>query len=262
MGRPDALALGLGPEPGRCASTSQASRISQRPSLRHASISSRRSAVTAAVAIEAGRSIGEATMSSRVSGFDMAATSSLPSATSLRTDDGRQEREAQPFRDEAGENPEGIGLQLDVELNFLRRGRMLDQCAEPVRVTWQNEPLPEQPADIHLLHSRKSAAARADRHDVVAAEALNGEVQIPRAPIDDRKVHFAAMQPFDEMAAVAFDDPQADPWKGFDASTGEAADTSKPFQGSTCGSSKAARPLVDGWSAEQMSLPMHSCRAL
>ena len=47
-------------------------------------------------------------------------------------------------------------------------------------------------------------------------------MQIRRAPIDDRKVHFAAMQPFDEMAAVAFDDPQADPWKGFDASTGEA----------------------------------------
>jgi len=48
----------------------------------------------------------------------------------------------------------------------------------------------------------------------------------PRGPtataVEDREIHLAAMQPFDEMAAIAFDDAQRNARKGFDAAPGEA----------------------------------------
>ena len=89
-------------------------------------------------------------------------------------------------------------------------------------MTGQHEALFQQPADIDLLLLRQSAAARSHRDDGIAAEALHGEVQIGRTSIEDREIHLAAMQPFDEMAAIAFDDAKRNAGKGLDAAAGKA----------------------------------------
>jgi hypothetical protein len=122
----------------------------------------------------------------------------------------RQQRVSQPVFDEAGENPEGIGLHLDIELQFHLRRRMLDKRPEPMRMTRQNQPLAQQPSNLDLLFPRQSAATRPHGHDLVTTETPNGQVQIDRWPVDNRKVYLPAVQPFDEMSAVAFHDAQRD----------------------------------------------------
>src|SRR6266702_4474691 len=129
---------------------------------------------------------------------------------------GRQERKAETFLDEARQHAKRIRLELDVELDLALGRRMLDQRTETVRMTGQHQPLPQQPADLDALLVCEPAAARADRDDVVAAEALDVEVQIGRTAVEDGEVHLAAMQPFDEMAAVALDDAQRNGGKFFD----------------------------------------------
>src|SRR3954466_6419378 len=116
---------------------------------------------------------------------------------------GRQQREAEAFLDEAGEHTERIRLELDVELDLALRRRVLDQRTETVGMTGQHQPLPQQPADIDALLARETAATRTNRDDVVAAEALHVEMQIGGAAVEDGEIHLAAVQPFDEMAAVA-----------------------------------------------------------
>ena len=133
----------------------------------------------------------------------------------------RQQRVSQPFLDQAGEHAKRIRFHLDVELQFLLRRRMLDQRPEPVRMTGQHQLLPQQPADIDLLLPRQPAAARPHRHDLVAAEALHGQMQIGRRPVDHGKVHLSAVQPFDQMPAVALDDAQRDAGIAFDGAPGE-----------------------------------------
>src|SRR3954469_7098303 len=135
---------------------------------------------------------------------------------------GRQQREAEAFLDETREHAERIRFELDVELDLALGRRMLDQRTEAVGMTGQHQPLPQQPADIDALLAREAAAARTHRDDVVATEALHVEMQIGGAAVEDGEIHLAAVQPFDEMAAVALDDAQRNAGKFLDAAPREA----------------------------------------
>src|SRR5881227_1120080 len=92
----------------------------------------------------------------------------------------RQQREAEALLDQTREYTERIRLELDVELDLALGGRILDQCAQAVRMTGQYQPLPQQPADLDALLARQPAAARTDSDDIVATEALHVEMQIGR----------------------------------------------------------------------------------
>src|SRR3954451_945862 len=135
---------------------------------------------------------------------------------------GRQQREAEAFLDEAREHAERIRLELDVELDLALGRRMLDQRTETVGMTGQHQPLPQQPADIDALLAREATTARTTRDDVVAPQALHVEMQIGGAAVEDGEIHLAAMQPFDEMAAVALEDAKRNAGKFFDAAPREA----------------------------------------
>jgi len=50
-------------------------------------------------------------------------------------------------------------------------------------MTGQDQPLPQQPAGLDALLARQAAAARADRNDVVTAEALHEEALARKVPV-------------------------------------------------------------------------------
>ena len=56
---------------------------------------------------------------------------------------------------------------------------------------------------------------------VIAAEALHGQMQVARRPVDQRQIHLAAVQPFHQMAAVAFDDAERNARIFVDGAPGE-----------------------------------------
>jgi hypothetical protein len=122
-------------------------------------------------------------------------------------------------------------------------------------MTWKHQALAQQPVHADLFLLRQPRAARTHGNDPIAAEGLDRKMQISRRAIDDGKIHLAAVQPFDQMAAVALDDAERDAGIGFDraprqprrknATDGRNQPQHDPPRGGACGRLDVVADLVD-----------------
>ena len=61
----------------------------------------------------------------------------------------------------------------------------------------------QQPVERDLAEGGQAGAGGANGNHVVMAEGFDGEVQVDGGAVDDGEVQLAAVQPFDQVAAVA-----------------------------------------------------------
>ena len=88
-------------------------------------------------------------------------------------------------------------------------------------------------------------------------------MQIGRRPVDDREVHLAAVQPFDQMPAVAFHDAQRDARVAFNRPSGEPRRDHTAYRGDEAKNHPPGRRSPGGLDivADLIDLPHDACRS-
>ena len=134
---------------------------------------------------------------------------------------GRQQRVAEALFHQADLGAVGIGLDHRIERQPLAGDRLLQQRPQAVRNAGQDQLLLHQPLQVDLLAFVQPRSRRPDHDDVLAPDRSDLQMQVGRGAVDDREIHLGAVQPFDQVPAIALDDAQRDIGEFGDDAAGE-----------------------------------------